>query len=256
LRNGEFVGIIGLCNKESGFDFYDRKSMENISTTIVEALLRKRAEEKLKQALNDKEMLVREIHHRTKNNLMIMASLLNLTSADIEDEKSREIFHQIQTRAKSMALIHEKLYRSDNIKQINFGDYIRHLARDLFNSFLEDPERVELVMELEDLNLDINTAIPLGLILNELLTNSMKYAFPEGQCGTITIKFFREAEKYVMIVNDDGIGLPPDFDINQTDTLGLQLVKSLIGQIEGHINVQCKEGTCIQIRFQEDEYLS
>ncbi|NMO08257.1 PAS domain S-box protein [Methanobacterium subterraneum] len=256
LRNGEFVGMLGLCNKESGFDFYDRKSMENISTTIVEALLRKRAEEKLKQALNDKEMLVREIHHRTKNNLMIMASLLNLTSADIEDEKSREIFHQIQTRAKSMALIHEKLYRSNNIKQINFGDYIRHLAQDLFNSFLEDPERVELVMELEDLNLDINTAIPLGLILNELLTNSMKYAFPEGQCGTITIKFFRKAEKYVMIVNDDGIGLSPDFDINQTDTLGLQLVKSLIGQIEGYINVQCKEGTCILIRFQEDEYLS
>lgn len=256
LRNGEFMGMIGLCNKESNFDFYDRKAMENISTTIVEALLRKRAEDKLKQALNDKEMLVREIHHRTKNNLMIMASLLNLTSADIEDEKSREIFHQIQTRAKSMALIHEKLYRSDNFKQINFGDYIRHLARDLFNSFLEDPERVELVMELEDLNLDINTAIPLGLILNELLTNSMKYAFPNGQYGSITIKFFRENEKYVMIVNDNGIGLPPDLDIEKTDTLGLQLVKSLIGQVEGDILVNRGNGTHITIKFQEDDYLS
>jgi PAS domain S-box-containing protein len=256
LRNGEFMGVIGLCNKEADFDFYDMKAMENISTTIVEALLRKRAEEKLKKALNDKEMLVREIHHRTKNNLMIMASLLNLTSADIEDEKSREVFHQIQTRAKSMALIHEKLYRSNNFKQINFGDYIRHLARDLFNSFLEDPERVELVMELEDLNLDINTAIPLGLILNELLTNSMKYAFPRGQYGSITIKFFKEAEKYVMIVNDNGIGLPPDLDIDNTDTLGLQLVKSLIGQIEGDITVHRDGGTCIVIIFQEEDYLS
>ncbi|AUB59752.1 diguanylate cyclase [Methanobacterium subterraneum] len=256
LRNGEFMGLIGLCNKESDFDFYDRKTMENISTTIVEALLRKRAEEKLKKALDDKEMLVREIHHRTKNNLMIMVSLLNLTSADIEDEKSREIFHQIQTRAKSMALIHEKLYRSNNIKQINFGDYIRHLARDLFNSFLEDQERVELVMELEDLNLDINTAIPLGLILNELLTNSMKYAFPNGQHGIITIKFFKEAEKYVMIVSDDGIGLPADLDIEKTDTLGLQLVKSLIGQIEGIISVKRDSGTNITTQFQEDDYLS
>lgn len=256
LRNGELIGFIGLGNKESGYDFSDSKAMRSISTTIVEALLRKRAEEKLKKALNDKEMLVREIHHRTKNNLMIMASLLNLTSADIEDEKAKEIFHQIQTRAKSMALIHEKLYRSDNFKKINFGDYIRHLARDLFNSFLSYPERVELVMELEDLNLDINTAIPLGLILNELLTNSMKYAFPNGEYGIITIKFFKEAENYVMRVDDDGIGLPPDLDVQQTDTLGLQLVKNLIGQIDGKILVKREGGTHVIITFNEDEYLS
>ncbi len=256
LRNGEFMGLIGLGNKESGYDFSDSKALGSISTTIVEALLRKRAEEKLKKALNDKEMLVREIHHRTKNNLMIMASLLNLTSADIEDEKAKEIFLQIQTRAKSMALIHEKLYRSDNFKQINFGDYIRHLARDLFNSFLRYPERVELVMELEDLNLDINTAIPLGLILNELLTNSMKYAFPHGEYGTITIKFFKDAENYVMKVNDDGIGLPPNLNVQKTDTLGLQLVKNLIGQIEGDISVHRGQGTQITITFNEDDYLS
>jgi PAS domain S-box-containing protein len=256
LKNGEFMGLIGLGNKESGYDFSDSKALGSLSTTIVEALLRKRAEEKLKKALNDKEMLVREIHHRTKNNLMIMASLLNLTSADIEDEKAKEIFQQIQTRAKSMALIHEKLYRSDNFKKINFGDYIRQLARDLFNSFLRYPERVELVMELEDLNLDINTAIPLGLILNELLTNSMKYAFPQGKYGTISIKFFKEADKYVMMVDDDGIGLPSELDVQKTDTLGLQLVKNLIGQIEGEIMVNREGGTHITITFNEDEYLS
>nr|WP_319372413.1 PAS domain S-box protein [uncultured Methanobacterium sp.] len=256
LKNGDFMGLIGLGNKESDYDFSDSKALGSISTTIVEALLRKRAEENLKKALNDKEMLVREIHHRTKNNLMIMASLLNLTSADIEDEKAKEIFRQIQTRAKSMALIHEKLYRSDNFKQINFGDYIRHLARDLFNSFLRYPERVELVMELEDLNLDINTAIPLGLILNELLTNSMKYAFPNGRYGTITIKFFKKAENYLMIVDDDGIGLPSDLDVQKTDTLGLQLVKNLIGQIEGDMVVFRDDGTHITITFNENDYLS
>ncbi|WP_321421683.1 PAS domain S-box protein [uncultured Methanobacterium sp.] len=256
LKNGEFMGLIGLANKGSDYDFSDIKALGSISTTIVEALLRKRAEENLKKALNDKEMLVREIHHRTKNNLMIMASLLNLTSADIEDEKAKEIFRQIQTRAKSMALIHEKLYRSDNFKKINFGDYIRHLARDLFNSFLTYPERVELVMELEDLNLDINTAIPLGLILNELLTNSMKYAFPNGEYGTITIKFFKKDENYVMMVDDDGIGLPSDLDVQKTDTLGLQLVKNLIGQIEGKMLVYRDDGTHVTITFNEDEYLS
>ncbi|NYB52371.1 MAG: PAS domain S-box protein [Methanobacteriaceae archaeon] len=257
LKNDEFVGMVVLGNKKSDYDFSDIKALQSITTTIVEALLRKRAEDNLKKALEDKEMLVKEIHHRTKNNLMIMASLLNLTSADIEDEKAREIFQQIQSRAKSMALIHEKLYRSDNFKEINFGDYIRYLARDLFNSFLGYPDRVQLVMELEDLNLDINTAIPLGLILNELLTNSMKYAFPSGEYGTITIKFFKEHKNYVMKVNDDGIGLPTDLDIQKTDTLGLQLVKNLIGQIEGEIMVETGEGTNITIKFPEDNnYLS
>ncbi len=256
LKNGEFMGLIGLANKVGGYDFSDSKALGSISTTIVEALLRKRAEENLKKVLKDKEMLVREIHHRTKNNLMIMASLLNLTSADIEDEKAKEIFKQIQTRAKSMALIHEKLYRSNNFKKINFGDYIRHLARDLFNSFLRYPERVQLIMELEDLNLDINTAIPLGLILNELLTNSMKYAFPNGEYGTITIKFFKKAENYVMMVDDNGIGLPSDLDVQKTDTLGLQLVKNLIGQIEGDIQIFRDNGTHVTIIFNEDEYLS
>jgi len=256
LRDGEFMGMIGLANKESGYDSSDAQDIETISTTIVETIMRKRAEQKLKTALKDKEMLVREIHHRTKNNLMIMASLLSLTSSDIKDEHARQIFKQIQTRTKSMALIHEKLYQSKESKQINFGDYIRYLAQDLFKSFLEDPDQVQLVMELEDLNLDINTAIPLGLILNELLTNSMKYAFPHGESGNIFIKFYKEGDDYIMMVNDDGVGLPTDLDINKTDTLGLQLVKSLIGQIDGEVMVNQESGTHITIKFQEEDFTS
>jgi len=256
LRDGELMGMIGLGNKGSDYESSDAKAITTISTTIVETIMRKRAEKKLQRALKDKEMLVREIHHRTKNNLMIMVSLLNLTSSDIKDEKAREIFNQIQTRTKSMALIHEKLYRSDNSKQINFGDYIRNLAQDLFNSFLKDPERVQLSMELEDLNLDIDTAIPLGLILNELLTNSMKYAFPQEKYGNIFIKFYKDGNDYVIVVNDDGVGLPADLDINKTDTLGLQLVKNLINQIDGVMIVDSEEGTHITIRFQEENYVS
>ncbi len=256
LKEGDVIGFIGLANKKSDYDSSDANAIETISSTIVETIMRKRAEQRLQNALKDKEMLVKEIHHRTKNNLMIMASLLNLTSAEIEDEDVKEIFNQTQTRAKSMALIHEKLYRSDNYKEINFGEYIRHMVHDLFKSFLKDPENIQLILELEDLELDINTAIPLGLILNELLTNSLKYAFPHGEKGNIFIKFYKSDNNYVLIVADDGIGLPEELDINQTDTLGLQLVKNLIGQIEGDIIINIEEGTMMTIIFPENNVIS
>lgn len=211
---------------------------------------------RLYKSLADKEMLVREIHHRTKNNLMIMASLFSLTSADIEDEDAKAIFNQTHSRVKSMALIHEKLYRSDDLKYINFGDYIRNLACDLFNSFLTESENVQLIMEVEDLKMHINTAIPVGLILNELLTNSIKYAFPYGEQGSILINFSKKDNYYIMIVADDGIGLPSDLDIDHCDTLGLQLVKNLIGQIQGEIVVKQDFGTEIIINFQENNELT
>ncbi|BDZ71367.1 histidine kinase dimerization/phosphoacceptor domain -containing protein [Methanobacterium petrolearium] len=205
----------------------------------------------LHKAVVDKEMLVREIHHRTKNNLMIMASLFSLTSADVEDEDARSIFTQAHSRVKSMALIHEKLYRSSDLKYINFGDYIRNLAGDLFNSFLTESENLELIMEVEDLKMDINTAIPVGLILNELLTNCIKYAFPHKEPGKIHLTFYKNTNHYVMTVADDGIGLPCDLDIDHCDSLGLQLVKNLIDQIQGEMIVNLDSGTEITIFFHE-----
>ena len=205
----------------------------------------------LQKALTDKEMLVREIHHRTKNNLMIMASLFSLTSADIEDDNAKAIFNQTHSRVKSMALIHEKLYCSDDLKFINFGDYTRNLAQDLFNSFSSETDSVQLVMDVEDLKIDIETAIPVGLILNELLTNSIKYAFPPGAKGNIFIDFYKNADHYVMIVADDGIGLPPDLDLENCDTLGLNLIRNLIGQIGGELIVKQDFGTEITICFQD-----
>ena len=206
----------------------------------------------LQKALENKEMLVREIHHRTKNNLMIMASLFSLAAGEIEDKDAKAIFNQTHSRVKSMTLIHEKLYRSDDLKYINFGDYIRNLANDLFNSFLNEPDKVKLIMELEDLKMNIETAIPVGLILNELLTNSIKYAFPNGEYGNIFINFYKNTNHYVMIVADDGIGLPKDLDIEKTNTLGFQLIKNLIGQIEGDMIVNRDKGTEITICFNED----
>ncbi len=205
----------------------------------------------LHQALDDKDMLVKEIHHRTKNNLMIMASLLSLTSNDIDDENAREIFDQTKTRIRSMAIIHEKLYKSDDLKQINFGDYIRNLANDLFESFLTKSNHIQLIMELEDIKMDIEIAIPLGILLNELLTNSIKYAFPEKKCGNIFIKFAKANNHYVLVVADDGIGLPKDLDVEKCDTLGFQLVKNLVGQIEGEMMINRDEGTEITVCFHD-----
>lgn len=235
------------------------KSDDEIITILVHATditdqlsLResKKESSSLQKALTDKEMLVREIHHRTKNNLMIMASLFSLTSADIEDDNAKAIFNQTHSRVKSMALIHEKLYRSDDLKCINFGDYIRNLAQDLSNLFLSENNNVQLIMDVEDLKIDIGTAINVGLILNELLTNSIKYAFPNGEKGNIFIDFHQTDTHYVMMVADDGVGLPKDLDLGNCDSLGLSLVRNIVGQIEGDLIVKQNFGTEITICFQ------
>lgn len=215
---------------------------------------RKNAEEKIKKSLEEKEMLLKEIHHRVKNNLMVISSLLNLQSRYIKDKAALDVFRESQNRAKSMALIHEKLYRSSDLKNIDFGEYIRTLSADLYHTYLLDPSSVKLNLNVKDIMLDINTAIPLGLIVNELLTNSMKHAFPECLSGTITVEFNKKAENFILKVSDDGIGLPDDFDINSTETLGLQLVNSLTGQIDGQIELDRAHGTKFKVTFKEEKF--
>ncbi|MDI9435698.1 MAG: histidine kinase dimerization/phosphoacceptor domain -containing protein [Euryarchaeota archaeon] len=224
------------------------------ATDITDQLLleeSKQASSSLQKALTDKEMLVREIHHRTKNNLMIMASLFALTSADIEDENAKAIFNQTHSRVKSMALVHEKLYRSKDLKFVNFGDYIRNLGRELSNIFLTENNNVQLIMDVEDLKINIETAINVGLILNEILTNSIKYAFPDGAKGNIFINFHRTDNHYILTVADDGVGLPEDLDLENCGSLGLSLVRNLVGQIEGDLIIKQDFGTEITICFQE-----
>jgi len=198
-----------------------------------------------------KEMLIKEVHHRVKNNLMIISSLLNLQSNYLKDEESKEIFKESQNRAKSMALIHERLYRSTDLKNIDFKEYITTLANDLYRTYVKDPSRVRLQMIIEDVNIDINAAIPLGLILNELITNSMKHAFPDGREGTISISFGKNNDGFILKVSDDGVGFPPDLDYTKTDSLGMQLVTSLTRQINGKIELDRAHGTKFTITFKE-----
>lgn len=211
-------------------------------------------EEEIQRSLQEKEMLLKEIHHRVKNNLMIIASLLNLQSRYIKDKKALSIFKESQSRANSMALIHEKLYRSTDLKRINFGEYVRTLSTDLFRTYVADPSRVRLNIDVENVMLDINTSIPLGLILNELVSNSLKHAFPDEKTGDITVVFKLIGDEYQLKVSDTGIGFPANLDYHNTDSLGMQLVNNLTSQIDGKLELDTTRGTEFSIKFKERKY--
>lgn len=206
------------------------------------------------QLLQDKEMLMKEIHHRVKNNLMVISSLLSLQSRYIKDEATREIFKESETRAKSMALIHDRLYRSGDLKSIDFPDYIRSLTRDIFNTYVTRRGRIQLQMNVQDVMVDVNSAVPLGLIINELVTNSLKYAFPDDRDGIIRISFHEDGDEYALEIGDDGIGIPADFDIEKSDSLGMLLVNSLTSQIQGELELKRDPGTTFIIKFREDQF--
>ncbi|MBI5679893.1 MAG: PAS domain S-box protein [Methanobacterium sp.] len=229
-KNGEFSGALGMLS-----DITHRKQMEV----------------QIKESLEEKEMLLKEVHHRVKNNLAVISSLLNLQSDYIRDKEDLELFRESQTRAKTMALIHERLYQSRDLKNIDFGEYMHTLINDLFNTYSVDPGLVKLNMSLENVMLDINTSIPLGLIVNELVSNSMKYAFPDGRKGIIKINFESGKDQYVLCVSDNGVGLPEGIDFKNTDSLGLQLVNSLTNQIEGEIELDKSHGTEFKITFKD-----
>jgi two-component sensor histidine kinase len=199
-------------------------------------------------------MLLKEIHHRVKNNLMIISSLLSIQSRFIKDKEALGIFKESQNRAKSMALIHERLYKSTDLKRIDMGDYIRTLANDLFHTYITNAQKIQIKMDVEDIMVDINTSIPLGLIINEIITNALKHAFPNDMQGTILISFHRVGDKLKLEVSDDGVGFPKDLDYKNTSSMGLQLVNSLSNQIDAELNVVMEKGTSFQITFPEKTF--
>ncbi len=227
------------------------KSVQTISRDITEIM---ETQKKLQVALEQKEMLLKEIHHRVKNNLMIISSLLSIQSRFIKDKEALGIFKESQNRAKSMALIHERLYRSTDLKRIDIGDYIRTLSNDLFHTYVVNSQKIQIKLDVEDVMVDINTAIPLGLIINEIITNALKHAFPNDMQGTLLISFHRIDDKLKLEVSDDGIGFPKDLDYKNTSSMGLQLVNSLSNQIDAELNVFMEKGTCFQIIFPEKTF--
>lgn len=212
---------------------------------------RKQAEKQIKASLKEKEVLLQEVHHRVKNNMQIISSLHNLQSKQIQDKKAMEIFKSIQNRVKSMALIHERLYQSKDFSQVDCTEYVRSLTSHLFSSYGIDPQAIKLSIDIKDVSLNINTAVPCGLIISELVTNSLKYGFPGGEKGEIKVAMHAlNANEIELIVSDNGVGLPKDIDIRNTDSLGLHLVSILAeDQLHGKIILDRTEGTSFHIKL-------
>jgi len=209
---------------------------------------RHKVEEALRASLREKEVLLREIHHRVKNNMQVITSLLNLQAKSISDGPVRALFDESKARVASMALIHEKLYRSEDLASIDFGAYTAGLARDLVR--LYDRPEIGVSVDMGGVFLDVNLGVPCGLIINELISNSLKHAFPGGRRGTIRVGMREGPEgAIVLTVSDDGIGLPAGFDVRESESLGLQLVMVLSGQIRGSVEVGSGPGAAFFIRF-------
>jgi PAS domain S-box-containing protein len=212
----------------------------------------KKSEDQLRASLAEKEILLKEIHHRVKNNLQVISGLLDLQAHHISDPASREIYKESQNRVITMALIHEELYQSVNLSQVDFADYIRNLCENLMVSYGADLDRIKLEIKTEKTEMVADTAIPCGLIINELITNSLKHAFPGERSGTISLSFKQVRGKdYVLTISDDGIGIPKEVDIYSTSTLGMQLVTILVGQLGGTLKMKREHGTTFTFRFRE-----
>jgi two-component sensor histidine kinase/HAMP domain-containing protein len=219
-------------------------------TLQIEIAERRGAEEKIKASLKEKEVLLKEIHHRVKNNLQVISSLLNLQSSYLQDSHALTIFKDSQNRVRSMALIHEKLYQSENLAQIDFGDYIRDLASYLFRSQNAYARGITLNVRADSIFLDIDTAVPCGLILNELVSNTLKHAYPYDQSGETRIEFLKRPNgQAILIVADNGIGFPQELNFRETESLGLQLVNTLVNQLDGSIELYHLHGTMFRISF-------
>ena len=219
---------------------------------------RKQAEENRITSLREKETLLKEIHHRVKNNLLVVSSLLSWQGEEVDNPQLSRILADSQQRIATIALIHEKLYGSKDLAQINFGDYLQTLANQIFGSFVADQsdcQRIQMECYVEPIFLNIETAMPCGLIVNELLLNVFKHAFPDQRSGRVCLTLTEnEADHYVLVIEDDGVGFPLGFNSEATQTLGWQLVHLLTMQLDGVVNIKQREGTAVELIFSKQKY--
>lgn len=231
--------------------FYDHEGNPIRKTGIdIDITEHKLAEFKLQEALQEKEVLLQEIHHRVKNNLQVVSSLLDLQSMHIDSPTLLEIFRDCQNRIKAMAIVHQQLYKSKKISRINLAIYIRNLTDNLFQAYNIVPDQVSLRLDIDDLNLKIDSAISCGLIINELVTNAIKHAFNQNTQGAIKISLTADENKNVtLMVGDNGMGFSENKELPNNQSLGFQLVNALVQQLDGTIEYNCSCGTKFCIKF-------
>ncbi|MBP7737478.1 MAG: PAS domain S-box protein [Spirochaetes bacterium] len=207
------------------------------------------AEEALEKTVMEKEILLKELHHRVKNNLNVVSSLLGLEMEKLADEGARQVFTNALSRINSMAVIYEQLNRTSKLAEVNLGLYIMDLAELTFKTYAQDPQCIHLETRTVDMELDIKRAVPLGIILNELVSNAIKSAYPPGVKGTIRIDLENTGGRITLRVSDDGPGFPPGFDPEITDTLGLKLVSTLAKQIDADLTIKNGKGATVEVAF-------
>lgn len=253
---GKVIGSLNVISKEKSFiTDLEKDILESIGIQTGTVIARMYSEEAIKESLREKEALLTEIHHRVKNNMQIISSLLNLQSQYVEgDQMAADVLKESQNRVKSMAMVHEKLYQSDNLTEIKIDDYIKRLVSDLFYSYNILQDQINPLIDVEKIRFNMETAIPCGLIISELVTNSLKHAFPEKRKGEIRVSLKILNNKYVLVVSDDGVGLPNELDFKKTNTLGLKLVDSLVNQVDGEIELDKSHGAEFTIIFEDSKY--
>lgn len=211
-------------------------------------------ESELKASLKEKETLLKEIHHRVKNNMAIISSLNSLQSKFIDDERLSRVFEEGRNRIKAMSLVHEKLYQSESLSKVNVRDYLQSVCENLYLSFGLGSDDIELKITADSFSINLNTLIPIGLIVNELVTNALKYAFEDMQGGAIELSLGREhSGKFTLVISDNGVGVPEGVDFNTTNTLGLQLVNTLVLQLGADIELDRTGGSTYRITFVEQD---
>lgn len=236
-----------------------RRNLEFLVAERTKALEREIAENKavqreLANSLKEKELLLKEVHHRVKNNMQVISSLLNIQGETIDNEEFANLLGESQQRIKSMSLIHENLYQSDNLLEIDFEDYIRMLANSLCRFYTIPGVSINLDIHVDNVKLDIETAVPVGLVINELISNSLKHAFKGKQgCGTISVSFRQVGCRYVLQINDDGVGLPEGFEPASASSMGMEIVSILTQQLDGRLHIDGSHGARFEISFPRQE---
>ncbi|WP_424357352.1 sensor histidine kinase [Methanocella sp. MCL-LM] len=220
-----------------------------IMVIVRDVTERRDAEEKIKASLREKEVMLKEIHHRVKNNLQVVSSLLNIQSRYITDPGDAELFKESQNRVQTMALVHEKLYQSSDLARIDFSSYLDSLMKNLFYSYAIGRDNITMKADIQPISMGVDTAVPCGLIVNELISNSLKHAFPGNRAGEIRVCIREVDGRAVIKVADNGVGLPENFDFHTSESLGLQLVNMLVEQLDGSISLERENGTKFTIAF-------